>query len=559
MKQSCKQSTLLYAINIITTLAVIAILVMSVVVTVLNNKIEHSNEKKDILVHAANQLSSASKLLTSEAREYVVSGDKIHYDNYFDEVNVDKNRDQAIQACADVGLSDKENTLIASMSELSSNKLAPIESKAFEAMATGNTEAAVTALFTGEYTQGVGQVTQMNIELLRFIDQRTALEVVNLSNMSAIVAWILIVMVLVVMVMQIAAMIIIRGKVITPLKIIEAQILEISHGNLSADFNLEENTSEIGMLSFGISTLKSKLNLYISDISDTLLLISNGDLTHGITTEYEGDFSPIKVSLNKILDSLNNTMSDITISASNVSAGSEQVASGATVLAEGATTQAHNLQELSVTMDDIRQKIQETSQSASEASALSNTAVQEVTFGNTQMEGMLVAMADIEKSSLGISKIIKAIEDIAFQTNILALNAAVEAARAGVAGKGFAVVAEEVRNLASKSSESAKLTAGLINESMQAVKTGTETANRTADSLKKIVNTSTEISGIVVEISEQAKMQSETIDDIAQSIEEVSVVVQTNAATAEESAASSEELSAQAIKLSTLVGDFKCR
>ena len=559
MKQSCKQSTLLYAINIITTLAVIAILVMSVVVTVLNNKIEHSNEKKDILVHAANQLSSASKLLTSEAREYVVSGDKIHYDNYFDEVNVDKNRDQAIQACADVGLSDKENTLIASMSELSSNKLAPIESKAFEAMATGNTEAAVTALFTGEYTQGVGQVTQMNIELLRFIDQRTALEVVNLSNMSAIVAWILIVMVLVVMVMQIAAMIIIRGKVITPLKIIEAQILEISRGNLSADFNLEENTSEIGMLSFGISTLKSKLNLYISDISDTLLLISNSDLTHGITTEYEGDFSPIKVSLNKILDSLNNTMSDIAISASNVSAGSEQVASGATVLAEGATTQAHNLQELSVTMDDIRQKIQETSQSASEASALSNTAVQEVTFGNTQMEGMLVAMADIEKSSLGISKIIKAIEDIAFQTNILALNAAVEAARAGVAGKGFAVVAEEVRNLASKSSESAKLTAGLINESMQAVKTGTETANRTADSLKKIVNTSTEISGIVVEISEQAKMQSETIDDIAQSIEEVSVVVQTNAATAEESAASSEELSAQAIKLSTLVGDFKCR
>ena len=364
---------------------------------------------------------------------------------------------------------------------------------------------------------------------------------------------------MIIITMQGIAMMIIRKKIILPIQIIEKQMLDISNGNLSSEFNLEENTSEIGMLSFAISTLKRKLNQYISGISDILALISQGELNHYATGVYEGDFIPIKNSLNQILDSLNYTLSNISISTKQVFVVSDQVSSSSGILSHGAITQASTIEELSSTVEVVTKEIEKTSQNTIQARELSNQAVKEVDFGNTQMESMQVAMRNIADSSAAISKIIKSIEDIAFQTNILALNAAVEAARAGEAGKGFAVVADEVRSLATKSAEAAKSTSELIENSSNAVQIGIRTANETANSLKRIVNTSTSISDVITQINTHTNQQSKFMKNISESLGEVSGVVQTNAATAEESAATSEELSAQVVQLSKLISNFKCR
>ena len=175
------------------------------------------------------------------------------------------------------------------------------------------------------------------------------------------------------------------------------------------------------------------------------------------------------------------------------------------------------------------------------------------------MNEMMVAVSDINKASQSIGKIIKVIDDIAFQTNILALNAAVEAARAGQQGKGFAVVAEEVRNLAAKSAEAANETETLIADSAEKSALGSRIAHETADSLFEIVSGIKESASIITEIARSSEEQSGNIMQINQGIDQVAQVIQLNSATAEESAASGEEMSGQASSLERLISRFKLR
>lgn len=341
-----------------------------------------------------------------------------------------------------------------------------------------------------------------------------------------------------------------------PIAEIEDVAKEMAQGNLNVRASYVSK-DELGALAENMRIMTARISDYMKKINTGLAQLADGDFNVQYQEDFLGDFRPVQLEIRKMINSLNNTMVQINQSADQVSSGSQQVASGAQALSQGATEQASAIEELAATVNEISRQIQDTAENAIEARNRTNDAGTEVDQCNEQMQEMITAMGEISLKSSEIGKIIKTIEDIAFQTNILALNAAVEAARAGEAGKGFAVVADEVRNLASKSAEASKNTAVLIEGAVRAVEHGTGIANVTADSLKKVVDSAQLVAVIVDKISNAANQQAISVNQVTQGIDQISSVVQTNSATAEESAAASEELSGLAQTLKNLISQFK--
>lgn len=285
--------------------------------------------------------------------------------------------------------------------------------------------------------------------------------------------------------------------------------------------------------------------------------IADGDLTTAITIRSEYDV--MGKALTNLVEKFHMLVLSIVSSADQVDAGAKQVADSSTGLSQGATEQASSVEELSASMEEITAQTTQTAQNAQETHQLAITIKTDAEAGNARMKDMLRAMDEINTSSDSINKIIKVIEDIAFQTNILALNAAVEAARAGEHGRGFAVVAEEVRNLAGKSAQAANETTALIEASIQKVEAGTSIANEAAAAFKEIAEGISHSSELVGAIATASNEQAAALEQVNQGIMQVSQVVQSNAAAAEEGAAASEELSAQAAGLKENVGIFKLK
>ncbi len=356
------------------------------------------------------------------------------------------------------------------------------------------------------------------------------------------------------------AIYIIRG-INRPVKELDNVARKIAEGDLDQTITYTSR-DELGTLATNfnktVGRLRNYVN-YINEISGVLRQIAAGNLVFELTLNYEGEFAKVKQALEEISLSLNDTLGQINQAADQVSSGSDQVSSGAQALSQGATEQASSIEELAATINEISTQVKDTAANANEVRRQTDETGGQVATSNEQMQEMIAAMTEISDKSGQISRIIKTIEDIAFQTNILALNAAVEAARAGEAGKGFAVVADEVRNLASKSSEASKSTAALIEGTVQAVEKGTEIANATAESLFAVVESTKGVVASVDKIASAADQQADSIAQVTLGIDQISSVVQTNSATAEESAAASEELSSQAQVMKTLVGRFKLR
>jgi methyl-accepting chemotaxis protein len=297
----------------------------------------------------------------------------------------------------------------------------------------------------------------------------------------------------------------------------------------------------------------------INEASGVLQEMATGNLAVAVAGDYQGDHALLTQAVNHTVDSFNELLGEFHTAAGQVAAGAQHVSDSSQIMSQGAAEQAATTQEITASLSEIGTQTKQNATNADQANRLAQVAREEATAGNAQMQKMLEAMLAINESSDSIAKIIKVIDEIAFQTNILALNAAVEAARAGQYGKGFAVVAEEVRNLAGRSANAAKETTALIESSVQKVAAGTQIANETAASLGKIVTGIAETTTLVGAIAVASNEQATGIAQVNQGMGQIAQVTQTNTATVEQSAAASEELAAQAEVLQDMVAKFKLK
>lgn len=343
-----------------------------------------------------------------------------------------------------------------------------------------------------------------------------------------------------------------------PVKEIEDAAADMSQGILTTEIH-HTSKDELGNLSTSMRNLCAMFQDMISDLSTLLESMANGDFTTKSNRPdlYIGDFSPLIKMTDMISEQLSETLAQINEASNQVSTGSTQVATTSQILAQGSIQQAESVEQLSETLQRVEEQTSLNADNAILARTESEKSKTDIIQSSKKMEAMINSMNDISTKSGEIGKIIKVIDDIAFQTNILALNAAVEAARAGQAGKGFAVVADEVRNLASKSAESAQNTAKLIEETMDAVNTGVSLADETGQAIDEVVTVVENVTDLIEQIATASEQQKSSVVRITSDVQSISGVVRSNSASTEESAATSEELSTQSSLLKSLVAQFE--
>ena len=558
MKRAMKQSTLTLILNGISILALLFLVFSLFSYSGISRQLNDANEERFELTYNANRFMNGSAYLTNEVRAFAATGMQEHYDNYWKEINELQNRDKGVAALQEIGITDQEQDMIDRMSALS-NELVPLEEEAMKEVQAGEREKAVDYVYGAEYSTSIARINELKENFLAALDDRSLEQIRDLEKQADYIELTMICAFAMVGLITILNMAVTRVQIMRPVIAVKNQMGEISRGNLSAEFSLESNTSEIGMLVESIHETRRELKKYIQDIDYILAQMAQGNMNLSVGNDYLGEFAPIQAAMGQILDALNTALSRIHVTAEQVSRESEQMASDAQTLSSGSVEQAAAVQQLSASIQDISRQVDRTSEDAGDARVASEEAAMQLQVCDQKMEALTAAMEDISKSSQQIGGIIKTIEDIAFQTKILALNASVEAARAGEAGKSFSVVADEVQTLANKSSVSASNITQLIESSMQLVAYGASLSSDTTEALTAVISSAKKSAEMVDRIAGSAVEQSQSLKQLTLGMEQISEVVQTNAATAEKSAASARELNGQAEELKLSVQSFRLR
>lgn len=557
-KKKIKQSTMVKLLSSLSAVALVSVFIILVLNMMASNKYDAFAEYGEKSKGYVESFVNASEYLTNEVRAYVASGNRTHYDNYWREVNTDKNREKAVAGLQEQGITAKENELITKIQSIS-NGLVPLEDQAMQLTEDGINPEAIELVYGKTYEAAITEIHALQDQLTESI--LAGIEEKEKSTGAFIdrIFYLSFASLAVVVVIQIIIIFYVLRKILNPLLLVEQNLRALAGGDLDAKLEIEEDGTELGTLASAINYTKQETSAIIKDIDYVLGELAKGNFTITLdhTEYYRGSYEPILNSMTTLKDEQNGTLVQIDIAAEQVAMGADQVSSGAQSLAQGSTEQASSVEELSATINDISINAKSNAENSALALEHSQKASAFVSNSADNIREMVTAMDEISHSSQEIGKIIATIENIAFQTNILALNAAVEAARAGAAGKGFAVVADEVRNLASKSDEAAKATKDLINNSINAVKHGESIVSLVTEALDSTIEASKQAEDDIANITSAIKEETESISQVAEGIDQIASVVHTNSATSEESAAASEELSSQAQMLKELVGRFQ--
>ena len=558
MKKAMNQSSMTLMLNGASIAALVLVILSLAAYSWVSIQLEKANSDRYELTYNANLFMNGSSYLTNEVRAFAATSLQEHYDNYWNEVNVLKDREQAVAAMQSIGITNSEQSIIAEMSSLS-DSLVPLENEAISNVQNGRQDAALEYVYGSEYNAAISKIDTLKDSFLSELGNRTLGEVNALIAAANLTRIIMIVSIVLTGIMQLINMKMMKQRIMNPVLMVRDQMMEISQGNLSTPFPLESDTSEIGTLVESIHETRKDLKKYIHNIDAVLSRMANGDMNLRIDEEYRGEFRHIRSAMVQILDSLNYTLNNFRQSSQDVSDESRRMAESAQTLSQGAEEQAATVEELSAGIQDIASQVDQAASDAKSAQHYSTEASNQLKVCNAKMEALTQAMSDISRSSAEIGGIIKTIEDISFQTNILALNAAVEAARAGTAGKGFAVVADEVRSLANKSAVSAKNITELIENSLSQVKYGTSLTMETMEALSAVVVSAEKSAEVVERITDSTTSQALSLQQLSEGMENISQVVVSNAATAEKSSISAQALFDHAEQLKLSIQKFRLR
>lgn len=553
-KQSVKNKKL-SAFASVLTIFTIGIMVLLIISNILTHSITGNKQK---LTEYAIQLRSGSQYLTTEVRAYSASTQKIHYDNYMNEVNVTKRRDTAIEKMKKIGLKKSELATIEEIMNISQG-LIPLEENAMAAADKGNSEEALSYVYGEEYQSSINEISEKTDSFISALNKRTDKEVFVVQIFSYFINVLGFLALLAILFTQKRYALFVKNELLEPILTVEKQMESISNGILDDPFTLEEDDTEIGSLAGSIKTTKDFLHTIISDLSEKLSLLAIGDYTFSIEKEYIGQFVDIKESMNAILDNMNSIFRTIEDASSIVMTNTEQLSISTQQLAETCVEENMAVDLIVSSLETLNNGIQQVSYKAEESETLSDQAAGFLFNGTEKMQELNTSIIEIKDCSAQIIKITNTINDIAAQTDLLSLNASIEAARAGEAGKGFAVVADEVKKLAEQSSEAVMGTEALINKTIDAVEHGSNLAEETSSILQQVATLAQKSTSIMKEVTISSKDQSVKASEVLENINKIQESIETNSAASQETAASTEEESAQTERLNKLLSQFQLR